>query len=57
MVAICCMRVIVYPAKAVVEIMSADNGHYCRYQEPKVEGMPHLFCKQEQNADAENHKG
>jgi hypothetical protein len=51
------MRMIVYPAKPVIKVMGADNGHYGRYQKPKMESMPNLFCKKEKNTNAEYGKG
>jgi len=55
--AIFCMRVVMNPAKTIVEVMSADNGHYRRNQEQKMEAMPNLFREQEENTDAENRQG
>ena len=55
--AIFCMRVVMNPAKTIVEVMSADNGHHRRNQEQKMEAMPNLFREQEENADAENRQG
>jgi len=57
MAAIFCMRVVMNPAKTIVEVMSADNGHYRRNQEQKMEAMPNLFREQEENTDAENRQG
>ena len=52
-----CMRVVMNPAKTIVEVMSADNGHYRRNKEQKMEVMPYLFREQEENTDAENRQG
>lgn len=53
MIAIICVRMVVYPAETVVQQVRGNDEDHGKRQEPELVVMPYLFGNQQDNAGSE----